>query len=188
MTLGLPLDTQFPGPPPRPIVRGQEASVHALIDRCYREFGLALNLDDECESHLHDPGASFRAGGGEFWVLTDGSGEVRATVAISLDRGASPPGAELKSLYVDPSWRRRGLGRALTLWVVEAARVAGARELVLWSDTRFTPAHAMYESLGFARFGRRDIADSNNSSEWGYRLGLGSPGASTPRSTRAPVE
>lgn len=157
---------------PRPIRRGQEPSVKALIDRCYREFGLVLNLEDACEAHLRDPGAYFRSGGGEFWVLADGAGDVRATCALWLDRSASPPGAELKSMYVDPAWRRRGVGRALTRWVIDAARAAGARELALWSDTRFEPAHRMYESLGFVRCGRRDIDDSNASSEWGYSLKL----------------
>lgn len=146
--------------------------MHELIRRCYREFGLVLNLEDECEGHLRDPGAHFRAGGGEFWVVTDEGAVVRATVALKLDPSRTPPGAELKSLYVDPSWRRRGVGTALTELVVGRARQAGAAELLLWSDTRFEPAHALYESLGFRRCGRRDIIDSNDSSEWGYRMSL----------------
>jgi len=156
--------------PARPIGAGEAPSVHALIERCYREFGLVLNLEDECEKHILDPAMYFRAGGGEFWVMSDENGAVRATVALALDRSRTPPGAELKSLYVDPSWRRRGVARRLTALVIDEARRVGAAELVLWSDTRFTPAHALYESMGFVRFGRRDIVDSNDSSEWGYRL------------------
>lgn len=146
--------------------------MHALIDRCYREYGIALNLEDACEAHLKDPGAYFRAGGGEFWVLADDAGVVRATCALWLDRAGAEPQAELKSMYVDQSLRRRGIGRAMTRWVIDAACEAGARELRLWSDTRFEPAHRMYESLGFVRCGLRDIDDSNNSREWGYVLKL----------------
>lgn len=153
---------------PRPIRRGEEPSVHALIDRCYREYGIALNLDDAIEAHLHDPGAHFRPGGGDFWVLTDEEGVVRATCALRLHRRGAEVGAELKSMYVDIPWRRRGLGRTLTQWVMDAARRAGARELELWSDTRFESAHRMYESLGFVRGEVREIDDSYNSREWRY--------------------
>lgn len=146
--------------------------VYALIDRCYREYDLALNLDDPIEAHLHDPGAHFRAEGGDFWVLTDEEGIVRATCALRLDRSGATARAELKSMYVDICWRRRGIGRAMTQWVIDRARAAGARELTLWSDTRFESAHRMYESLGFVRGGVRDIDDSYNSSEWEYTLTL----------------
>ena len=148
--------------------------MHALIDVCYREYGLTLNLSDPCEHHLADPGHHFRSHGGEFWVVIDDSNVVRATVALHI-RSSALAGAnlaELKSLYVDPTWRRQGWGRRLTLWVMDAARAIRCREIELWSDTRFAAAHALYESLGFKRFGRRDVEDSNNSSEWGYRRPL----------------
>ena len=75
-------------------------------------------------------------------------------------------------MYVDSTRRRQGLGRLMTTHVMDAARAAGCREMALWSDTRFHAAHRLYESLGFDRFGRRDLQDSNQSSEWGYRRGL----------------
>ena len=169
MTPGTPKPQQ-----PLPIRRGQESAVHSLIDRCYREYGLSLNLADPCEHHLADPGAYFRSRGGEFWVVPDESGLIRATVALHI-RAATLGGAnlaELKSLYVDPAWRRQGWGRRLSLMVMDAARAAPSREMELWSDTRFTAAHSLYESLGFIRFSRRDIEASNQSSEWGYRRAL----------------
>lgn len=159
---------------PLPLESGQVGMVLELISRCYAEYALTLNLDDECEQHLRDPGAYFRGHGGEYWVVTDEAGVVRATAALDL-RPIGTGGAkiaELKSMYVDHALRRRGVGRAMTRHVIEAARAAGCRVIELWSDTRFEAAHRMYESLGFERFDRRDIHDSNNSSEWGYRLEL----------------
>jgi ribosomal protein S18 acetylase RimI-like enzyme len=51
----------------------------------------------------------------------------------------------------------------------EHARVAGATELKLWSDTRFTRAHAFYEKLGFVRAGAiRVLNDLSNSLEYAY--------------------
>lgn len=144
----------------------------ALIGRCYQEYGFTLNLDDECEQHLRDPRAYFLAHGGDFWVLCDEAGTVVGTAALYLHADRRPPVAELKSMYVDSSQRRRGWGRRLTMMVMDAARAAGCREMELWSDTRFTAAHAMYESLGFERFGLREIVDSNNSKEFGFRRAL----------------
>lgn len=151
---------------PTPISLEQVPQVHALIDRCYREHGLVLNLADECEGHLLNPGEYFRSTGGEFWIVTDARGSVVATVALDGEHG------ELKSMYVDAAYRRRGLGRTMTLMVMAEARNRGHGELVLWSDTRFAGAHAMYESLGFERSGARDVADSNNTSEYGFRMPL----------------
>jgi GNAT superfamily N-acetyltransferase len=161
-------------PGPEPIQAADLGMVCELIDRCYQEYGLRLNLDDECEQHLRDPGSYFRAGGGEFWVARDETGTVRATAALHV-HAAADGGArvgELKSMYVDHAGRRRGVGRALTRHVMEAARRAGCSAMELWSDTRFEAAHRMYESLGFERFGERDIVDSNSSREFGYRRAL----------------
>jgi GNAT superfamily N-acetyltransferase len=159
---------------PRPIHPGEEPTLYALIDRCYREYGLTLNLEDECEQHLADPSEYFRAHDGDLWVVCDDEGIVRASVALYVhaDFEASHPLAELKCMYVDPSWRRRGIGRAMTEHIMSAARRAGCANIELWSDTRFEAAHRMYESLGFVRFDRRELTDSNNSAEWGYRRRL----------------
>jgi GNAT superfamily N-acetyltransferase len=158
---------------PRAIRAGEEAMVHALIGRCYREHGLQLDLEDACEAHLKNPGEYFRGHGGEFWVVTDEAGAVRATAALMVhERGAGRVG-ELKSMYVEAAWRRRGVGRSLTRLVMEAARRAGCDAMELWSDTRFEVAHRMYESLGFVRVGRREVGDSNGSVEWGYRRMIG---------------
>lgn len=157
---------------PVPLEPRDLPQVYALIAACYEQFGFRLNLDDECEQHLKDPRAYFRAHGGEFWVVHDNVHVVRATAALYLHEDQQPPLAELKSMYVDIAWRRRGVGSMLTKMVMEEARRRGCAEMELWSDTRFTPAHAMYESLGFIRFGERAIQDSNNSVEFGFRTRL----------------
>ncbi len=154
---------------PVPIEPRDLPRVYTLIAACYEQFGFRLNLDDECEQHLKDPRAYFRAHGGDFWVVRDEEGVVRATAALYLHGETSPPLAELKSMYVDIVWRRRGVGSALTTMVMDEARRRGCVEMELWSDTRFTPAHGMYESLGFKRIGERAINDSNNSVEFGFR-------------------
>jgi ribosomal protein S18 acetylase RimI-like enzyme len=52
------------------------------------------------------------------------------------------------NVYVAPSYRTRGFGRALTLAAMEAGRAAGARSACLESTVL---GFALYESLGFRR-------------------------------------
>ncbi len=95
---------------------------------------------------------------------------------IALDAGAivgavvlSPPGGlgwasrggegDLVRLAVDRAVRGRGVGRALASRCVELAREAGWPGLALWSRPLQTPAHRLYESLGFVRAPERDEPD-----------------------------
>ena len=77
--------------------------------------------------------------------------------------------AELHRLYVDPEWRRRGLGDALMQSALEWCRVRGIGRMVLWSDTRFENAHRLYTRLGFQRRGERTVeGDINDSREYRF--------------------
>jgi predicted N-acetyltransferase YhbS len=50
------------------------------------------------------------------------------------------------TIWVDPEWRRRGLGMALTQATIDAAEAAGCRTLVLVATDAGRP---MYERIGF---------------------------------------
>ncbi len=56
------------------------------------------------------------------------------------------PVAWIGTIWVDPGWRRRGLGRALTMATMEAAEAAGCRAFVLVASSVGQP---LYEGLGF---------------------------------------
>jgi putative acetyltransferase len=148
----------------RPTVPNDTPRITALIAAIFREYDCVLNTETE-DVHLQDPGEYFRGHGGEFWVVEDG-GEIVATGGFVLNGEV----AELKSLYVDPLVRRQGWGRRLTELVIANARELGCTRLELWSDTRFTKAHALYRSLGFTQEGERDLHDSNHSREYGFCL------------------
>ena len=60
----------------------------------------------------------------------------------------------LHALEVAAPFRRKGLGRRLTLAAAHWAQSAGARDLALLVVTGNAPARALYDALGFAPVGR----------------------------------
>lgn len=64
------------------------------------------------------------------------------------------PQAWIPDLYVGPAFRRRGVARALLDASVEEARRRGCHRLVLESGHHRAEAHHLYESYGFAHYGR----------------------------------
>lgn len=150
----------------RPTIPTDVPSILSLIAGIFEEYDCKLDAEHE-DTHLLAPGPYFRASGGEFWVV-ESEGAILATVAVALHDDAG----ELKALYVHPTLRRHGWGRKLTGLAMEHARRAGKPRMILWSDTRFTKAHMLYQSLGFQKFGERDLNDSNNSREFGFEMPL----------------
>ncbi len=65
---------------------------------------------------------------------------------------------EMKRLYVRPSARGAGVGRALITAVLHAGRAAGYREILLDTLASMREAVAMYSSFGF-----QEIASYNDS-------------------------
>ena len=107
--------------------------------------------------------------GGDFWVA-EASGQVVGSVGYRPLQNGS---VELLKLYVARATRGQGLGRRLIALVKAAARAAGASHIELWTDTRFTAAHRLYEHLGFTRSpGTRQLDDLSRSVEYHYRLEL----------------
>jgi GNAT superfamily N-acetyltransferase len=58
--------------------------------------------------------------------------------------------AELRRLYVKPSFRRKGLARTLVRAAVDQAAALGYRRVVLLTSDEFEGASGLYTSEGFA--------------------------------------
>jgi GNAT superfamily N-acetyltransferase len=72
-------------------------------------------------------------------------------------------------MYVAAEARGAGLAARLLDTAEAHARAAGARRLVLWTDTRFARAHAFYEKRGYVRQGAiRILDDLSRSLEFRY--------------------
>jgi GNAT superfamily N-acetyltransferase len=106
-------------------------------------------LDERVASFIERGEATFLlAGGGP-----DGVAEIR--FRPSLMTGALD--AYLEELYVAPSKRGQGLGRALLEAALDVARGEGAARMELGTSEDDTAARPLYESAGFSnREGRPD--------------------------------
>jgi putative acetyltransferase len=122
-------------------------AVVALIDRVYSEYGERLCLENADRDLLKVP--SFY-GNGNFLVL-EADGGVVGSVAVALKEG---PVCALKRLYLDSGFRGHDWSRHMLFWAMDRGRACGKRRMELWSDTRFTRAHAFYVKHGFRFDGR----------------------------------
>jgi GNAT superfamily N-acetyltransferase len=69
----------------------------------------------------------------------------------------------LVSMWIRPTWRRRGVARSLIDEVVAWARRDGAPRLYLWVTDGNAPARASYQQSGFVPTGRRQALPSDAS-------------------------
>ncbi|MCH7554917.1 MAG: GNAT family N-acetyltransferase [Proteobacteria bacterium] len=135
-----------------------------LIHACWADYpGCVLDVDGE-NPELRCFASHYRTVGGRAWIA-EKSGKVVGSAAVE----PASDGAHIQTLYVDPALRRQGLARRLIDLVEEEAKKSGAGAIDLWTDTRFTAAHAFYERLGYRRQpGTRSLDDASRSVEYNY--------------------
>lgn len=77
---------------------------------------------------------------------------VVAFKGITLSDGT--PASEMKRLFVSEAGQGQGIGRKLSIAVMQAARAAGHSRMVLDTLPRLEAALALYRDLGFAEIPR----------------------------------
>ncbi len=83
-------------------------------------------------------------------LLAMRGGEVAGCCALRpLDNVDYPNACEMKRLFVRQGNRRSGLGRQLAEAILDAARVAGYRSVLLDTLSDMEAARALYDDLGF---------------------------------------
>jgi GNAT superfamily N-acetyltransferase len=104
----------------------------------------ALHQSSAEWSHLARQSSS---GDRRMWLIAM-AGE--SAVGVVQGRRRSPADVMVFSMWVDPGWRRSGVGSALIDAVIEWARSWGANRAVLWVFAANEAAIRFYRRLGFA--------------------------------------
>lgn len=106
---------------------------------------------------------------GVFLVVEDAGAPVGCGGIRRLDVPHPAVRYEVKHLYLRPSARGRGAGRALMEELERRARMLGATELVLDTNRSLEAAGALYARLGYRRI--PPYNDNPNATDW-YRRPL----------------
>jgi GNAT superfamily N-acetyltransferase len=117
----------------RAILRDYEAAT--AVRACFAGF----------ERELAGLPGAYAGPAGALIVAGDGAADLAGCVGLR----PVEDGAEIKRLFVRPSARGQGLGGALVDAVIEAARAAGHRRVVLETHESMTAAAALYLARGF---------------------------------------
>ena len=142
-----------------------------VVDGALREYGLHAILDG-ADVDLTDIDTYYNARGGHFELLEDSAGDVLGVLAW---KSGGDGVVELKKLYLVPKARGRGFGRRALTRVVDSARAAGARTVVLETAAALKEANQLYTRFGFVQASGADACSFSTLSEQcdlAYRLDL----------------
>lgn len=131
-----------------PATPAQYQATRQIFEEYARQLGVDLDFQN-FDAELADlPGDYAEPQGALMLAMVDeqlaGCCAMRALDAVDY-----PNACEMKRLYVRSSHRRLGLGRQLAEAVLDAARVAGYRHMLLDTLTEMESARALYKDLKF---------------------------------------
>ncbi|MCM3265737.1 helix-turn-helix domain-containing GNAT family N-acetyltransferase [Streptomyces thermoviolaceus] len=115
---------------------GWNAEYEGLVARIVAEF-----------AERHDPRRE------RVWIAESRGRPVGCVMCVQDGKGAAT--ARLRLLLVEPEARGRGVGDRLVRAVIDFARQAGYRELVLWTNDVLAAARRLYERHGFTLVAER---------------------------------
>jgi GNAT superfamily N-acetyltransferase len=125
-----------------------DADDMAEVAGLFREYAAYLGVAEVLPDFEHElaslPGDYVAPGGA---LLVARQGEV-ALGCIALKPLALGVG-EVKRLYLRPEGRGQGIGKALVAAILERARQAGYREVMLDTMAHLVEAQALYRGFGF---------------------------------------
>ncbi len=150
-----------------------------LIGAAYDEFDCGPADPGGFDADLRTPASYARERGRRWWVVTDEHDVAVGSAAHSALHTATGPSlhaahtVELQRLYLAPNVRGSGLASLLIRGIAIEAALLGAGQLVAWSDSRLTAAHARYLAVGFTLAeAKRRLDDPAGSVEIRFELDL----------------
>jgi GNAT superfamily N-acetyltransferase len=111
-------------------------------------------------------------------IVAEQDGELAGTVTLYPESRGSPQDgwpmgwAGVRLLGVHPSWRGRGIGRALMDECTRRCRERGVRTIGLHTTVMMEVARGMYERMGFVRVPEYDFHPRPGVVVMAYRLNL----------------
>ena len=170
----------------RPATQDDAPGAVAAVKAVYEEYGFTWE-EGGYHADLYNL-ADFYLSQGHRFAVAEGTAGILGTVALEffpplpgsvgslIDFGGKVRlggcDCALNRLYVHPAARRLGIGRALTAYVLGAARLEGRHAMEIWSDKRFVAAHELYARFGAVQVGERICDDPDVSPEWGLVCAL----------------
>lgn len=130
-----------------------EPAIRELVFGILKSYGLDPSPKDT-DADLYDLRGYYFDHGGDFAVLLEGE-QIIGTVAL-FNLGSQV--CELRKMYLDPAFRRRGLGRQLLDYGLVKARELGYIRVTLETASELKEAVALYESYGFQRIEPEHLA------------------------------
>ncbi len=125
----------LPGDPHHPEATALLQASHALMQELFPpEDNFFLEIDDLCAPEI------------SFFVARE-AGRILGTAALA-DKGEY---GEVKSMFVAPEARGKGVGEALLARLETTARAKGLRAMKLETGNLLHAAHRLYERAGFTR-------------------------------------
>jgi ribosomal protein S18 acetylase RimI-like enzyme len=101
-------------------------------------------------------------------------GEVACAKALAFLSGKVAGLAHMSGVWVDPRYRRRGLGRRMVEEARAWAASKGAERMLLWVDDTNPEGARFYVSLGFLRTGEsRPVSPTSLERESAFVVELG---------------
>jgi ribosomal protein S18 acetylase RimI-like enzyme len=136
----------------RPFRTSDQAAVRSLVLQGLGEhFGCideTMNPDmDDVNTHYIQPGHLF--------ILAEADGQLAGTGALKT---VAPGVAQMVRVSVCPAQRRRGIGRAIVMQLVQAARQRHYDRVLVETNNDWPDAIGLYRSCGFHEYARDDVS------------------------------
>lgn len=115
------------------------AQIAALERECFSDPWSENSIASELSNDL------------SLWLVDECEGQVVGYIGSQ----SVPPESDVMNLAVAPAYRKRGIGRALMLALMQALREKEMESLTLEVREGNAPAIALYTKLGFRQVGKR---------------------------------
>jgi len=127
----------------------QSAAQQLILDGLQEHWG---TLDPTLNPDLNDITASYLQAGHAFFVVEE-DGALIGTGGLLNE---APGVGRIVRVSVSPAQRRRGLGRAISEFLITNARQRGCHTLLVETTDTWTAAIRLYETCGFTPYAWRD--------------------------------